>query len=149
MKDPSIYKELTDLHKAVMYSILSDLSINDERFYDIIKELSLYNYISFDESNNKYTVTKLGNQVLKESIIKIVYPLSKGNIGSFDHVIRTLSHSAKNALICSQISNKGFCEINYVTAQTLLQNLVDNRIFANVNPTLSVKIINMLKEKDA
>jgi len=95
--------------------------------------------------DREWSLTKKGNKVLQENII-IKYPAhNKGNIGTYDQVIKTMSDSAIDAFICSAMNNRMFDRINKKTARTLGQHLLDISFHKKFGSVLIKKWFHQMK----
>ena len=119
--------KLTDLQQACLLLIRTgrddELHKNWNNQVDSLMKLYLIQYKP--NTKDELMLTVKGQECLANSIV-IKYPLHvKGNMGSYNNVIKTMSDSALDALICAMINDKVFNNINKKTARVLGQHLLD------------------------
>jgi len=118
--------ELNPIEHACLLLIKSGMrNIPKEVFDKNIKDKLLLIELIELVDDQEWSLTEKGNRVLQENII-IKYPAhNKGNIGTYNQVIKTMSDTAVDAWMCAAMNNRMFDRVNKKTARTLGQHLLD------------------------
>jgi len=122
--------KLTARECAIMHVLNCNLDIScvfEKRSVQKLLQLKLIKLVNGD--NNEYVITDAGRKSLITDLI-IIYPMhSKGNVQSYDKVMKTISNEALNALVCSMMQSRVFERLPVETLRVLGQHFLDVRIY--------------------
>jgi hypothetical protein len=89
-------------------------------------------------------ITPNGDYAIRTKIA-IKYPLHvRGKIGDYDKVIKSMTDSAREALLCAQINNHFFDDIPVASYRVLMQDMINKGLFKKLGKELGTKWLHEL-----
>lgn len=137
--------KLSNQEQACLLLIKEGLSlIPKDIFTDTVKSrlLGLKLVQLDDNKETSWTITHLGIKAIDQKVA-IKYPLH-AKLTNYNNVINTMTDSAKNALLCSQMNNHFFDDIPVPTLRVLIQSFIDKGLYRKFGNELTLKLIDTL-----
>lgn len=119
--------KLTDLQQAILLLVKcgrdNEMHSNWKKQIESLEKLELIQLKP--NTVNELMMTIKGEDCMAKSIL-IKYPMhTKGDVGSYNRTVSSMSNEAVNALFCALMSERAFEKIPKITARVLGQHLLD------------------------
>jgi hypothetical protein len=142
MSDNNYDFELTNTEQAILLLVKEGMKeIPKDIFTPEMKDRLCFLKLIQLDSNPEigWSTTPAGEYAIRTKIA-IKYPLHvRGKIGDYDKVIKTMTDSAREALLCAQINNHFFDDIPVASYRVLMQDMLNKGLFKKLGKELGTK----------